>query len=108
MPLNPAFTNRVPRGNLRPLVPPRLAVNRNATVDGVFQGGGALGAAYAGALRVLHDQGIWFARVAGNSAGAITAAMVAVGFTQPEIEWLSSAFGNAAAPRSLTNAGINT
>ena len=53
-------------------------VQQQLQVDGVFEGGGALGAAYIGALRALHDSGLWFARIAGNSAGAITASMVAV------------------------------
>lgn len=76
-------------------------------VDGVFEGGGALGTAYAGGLRALHDNDIWFKRVAGNSAGAITAAMIAVGFTAPEIEWLSSAFRSSPrVPPSLAAVGI--
>lgn len=78
-------------------------------VDGVLEGGGALGTAYTGALRALHDHNIWFARIAGNSAGAITAAMIAVGFTAPEIQWLSSAYAPAPkAPTSLTQVGITT
>jgi hypothetical protein len=76
-------------------------------VDGIFEGGGALGTAYVGALRALHDNGVWFKRVTGNSAGAITAAMVAVGFTAPEIQWLSSAFSDAPeVPDSLSSVGI--
>lgn len=66
-------------------IPPTL-------VDGVFQGGGALGVAYAGALNCLQSHNIWFKSVAGTSAGAITAAMVAAGFTAQEIQWLSSAY----------------
>lgn len=82
-------------------------VQRQLQVDGVFEGGGALGAAYIGALRALHDSGLWFARVAGNSAGAITASMVAAGFTAPEIQWLCSSFPDRPpAPASLQNAGI--
>lgn len=86
-------------------VPRRLRIGTN--VDGVFEGGGALGAAYVGALRALADNNIWFARVAGNSAGAITAAMIAAGFTAPEIQFLSSAFpGAGPAPRSLRRRDI--
>src|SRR6185369_78261 len=59
-------------------------------VDGVFEGGGALGAAYAGALNALAHSNIWFARVAGTSAGSIIAAMIAVGFTAGEVQWLMS------------------
>lgn len=77
-------------------------------VDGVFQGGGSLGTAYVGSLTAIWNNGIWFKRVAGNSAGAITAAMIAAGFTAPEIRWLSSAFPNAPdVPNSLSSVGIN-
>jgi predicted acylesterase/phospholipase RssA len=63
-------------------------------VDGVLEGGAALGAAYLGSLVLLGQNRIWFRRVAGNSAGAITAAMVAAGYRAHEIEWLCSAFPN--------------
>jgi predicted acylesterase/phospholipase RssA len=63
-------------------------------IDGVFEGGGALGAAFSGALRLLEDNFIWFGRVAGTSAGAITAALVAAGYSAREIDWLMSAHGN--------------
>lgn len=76
-------------------------------VDGVFEGGGTLGTAYVGSLRALADNNIWFARVVGNSAGAITAALVAVGFTAAEIQWLSAAFPEAPPiPASLNKLGI--
>jgi predicted acylesterase/phospholipase RssA len=89
-----------------PVVPPQQ-IFPVQPVDGVFEGGGALGTAYVGALRVLEDSQMWFRRVAGNSAGAITAAMVAAGFTAREIEALSSAFGPAGSlPRSLTELGF--
>ena len=80
------------------------------SVDGVFEGGGALGTAYLGGLRALHDNGVWFKRVAGNSAGAITAAMIAVGFTAPEIQWLSSGFSNPPPlnPDTLSSVGITS
>lgn len=48
-------------------------------VKGVFKGGGAKGALYAGALSAVEDHEIWFSEVAGSSAGAITAAFVAAG-----------------------------
>jgi NTE family protein len=53
----------------------------------VFQGGGVKGIAYAGALRVLEETGIraQVTRVAGTSAGAITAALVALGYTAAEL-----------------------
>ena len=42
-------------------------------ITGVFQGGGAKGVAYVGVLEELEREGIWFRKVAGTSAGAITA-----------------------------------
>src|SRR5207247_2100740 len=51
--------------------------------DGVFEGGGVKGIAFAGALAAAEDVlGIreWV-NVAGTSAGAIAAALVAAGFT---------------------------
>jgi len=56
--------------------------------DGIFKGGGVLGAAYSGALLCLAKQGLWFKRVAGNSAGAITASLIATGFNAEEIDFL--------------------
>jgi predicted acylesterase/phospholipase RssA len=83
--------------HLQPRIPGRgtLDLSHRMLVDGVFEGGGALGAAFSGALRVLEDDGVWFARVAGTSAGAITAALIAAGYTAKEIDWLMSAHGNA-------------
>ena len=52
-------------------------------VKGVFKGGGAKGALYAGALDAVQEHEIWFSEVAGSSAGAITAAFVAAG-ARPE------------------------
>lgn len=79
--------NSIDRFKLIPLAP-------NTFVDGVFEGGAALGTAYLGSLRLLEQSRIWFKRVAGNSAGAITASLVAAGYTANEIEWLSSAYPN--------------
>ena len=47
----------------------------------VFEGGGVKGAAYAGSVQVLHDNDLLknVERVAGTSAGSITAALLAVG-----------------------------
>jgi len=53
----------------------------------VFKGGGVLGIAYAGAIQVLEQQNILsnVQRVAGTSAGAITAALVSMRYTSAEI-----------------------
>jgi len=54
--------------------------------DAVFEGGGVKGTAFLGALRCFNDAGIQFRKVAGTSAGAITAAMVAAGFSIEQLE----------------------
>lgn len=53
----------------------------------VFEGGGVKGIAYCGALDILTEKGILknVTRVAGTSAGAITAGLLAVGFENEEI-----------------------
>ena len=53
----------------------------------VFEGGGVKGIAYAGALEVLEAQKILaeIQRVAGTSAGAITAALVALGASSKDV-----------------------
>ncbi len=52
-----------------------------------FKGGGVLGIAYAGAIQVLENQGVLknIERVAGTSAGAITAALVSLNYSAEEI-----------------------
>jgi NTE family protein len=73
------YKNRV-KGRIFPLPP----FNLNTTIpvypfkNLVFRGGGMKGSAYTGALEVLEDQGILeqIKRVAGSSAGAITATLV--------------------------------
>ena len=52
----------------------------------VFEGGGAKGVAYVGALEEMELQNMWFKEVAGTSAGAITASLIAAGYTYPEIK----------------------
>lgn len=53
----------------------------------VMEGGGIKGIAYGGALKELEDRGVMqsIIRVAGTSAGAIQAALVAVGYSADEI-----------------------
>jgi len=51
----------------------------------VFQGGGAAGLVHVGALRALRDLEIRPVGVAGASAGAIVAAMVAAGYAPEEL-----------------------
>lgn len=56
-----------------------------AEFDLVFEGGGAKGVAFAGALEVLEDAGHRAKRRIGTSAGAITAALNAAGYTAREL-----------------------
>lgn len=53
----------------------------------VFEGGGVKGIAYGGALEVLQQMGILegISRVAGTSAGAINATLLALGYTPAEV-----------------------
>ncbi len=53
----------------------------------VFEGGGVKGIAYVGALEVLEKEGILgsIERVAGTSAGAMVAVLVALGYTATEL-----------------------
>ncbi len=57
-------------------------------VDLVFEGGGVKGIGLAGAFRKLEDDGWQAQRVAGTSAGAITAALVAAGYGGQDLERL--------------------
>ncbi len=68
-----AGTGTIPGGN-------RMTKEQRTVVNGVFKGGGAKGAAYAGALRAAVARGIEFKSVAGASAGAITASLIAAGY----------------------------
>jgi NTE family protein len=59
----------------------------------VFKGGGVLGIAYAGALQVIEQTGILqnLQRAAGTSAGAITAALVALRYSAADIKAIVNA-----------------
>lgn len=57
-------------------------------VDLVFEGGGVKGIGLAGAFSYLDEQGFKPERVAGTSAGAITAALVAAGYSSDELQSL--------------------
>jgi NTE family protein len=54
-------------------------------VDLVFEGGGVKGIGLAGAFSVLEERGFEAKNVAGTSAGAITAALVAAGYKADEL-----------------------
>lgn len=61
-------------------------MNNDERVDLVFEGGGVKGIALAGAFAELDGRGFQPQCVAGTSAGAITASLVAAGYTGAEIE----------------------
>ncbi len=58
----------------------------------VFEGGGVKGIAYAGAVKVLEDKGYLteIRRVAGTSAGAITATLLSVGVASQDVAGILS------------------
>lgn len=56
-----------------------------ATFDLVFEGGGAKGSVFVGALEVLIGGGHATGRLVGTSAGAITATLLAAGYTPAEM-----------------------
>ncbi len=70
-------------------------------VDLILAGGGALGIAYCGVLRALHEHGIRPARLVGTSAGSLIASLSAAGYEAPEIEWLIAP-SDAGLPRPET------
>lgn len=53
--------------------------------DAVFEGGGVKGLALTGALDVAEHLGVTWQKVAGTSAGAITACLLAAGYTATEL-----------------------
>ncbi len=59
--------------------------NDGGSVDLVMEGGGVKGIGLVGALAVLEERGFEVQRVAGTSAGAITAALVAAGYSAAEL-----------------------
>lgn len=52
----------------------------------IMKGGGIKGLAYAGAIKVLEKYNYRFNRFVGTSAGAITASLLAVGYSAEELE----------------------
>jgi NTE family protein len=59
--------------------------NREKYVDLVFEGGGVKGIALVGAFSVLEERGCEPQNMAGASAGAIVAALIAAGYTAAEL-----------------------
>ena len=59
---------------------------KNNLADAVFEGGGVKGIALAGAVAVAEEHGYRWSNVAGTSAGAIMAALIAAGYSAREIK----------------------
>ncbi|TSC69231.1 MAG: NTE family protein [Parcubacteria group bacterium Gr01-1014_66] len=57
-------------------------------IDAVFEGGGVKGSGLVGAISVVERLGYRFENVAGTSAGAIVASLIAVGYTARELKAL--------------------
>jgi len=55
-------------------------------IDAVFEGGGVKGIGLVGAVSVIEKEGYKFENLAGTSAGAIVAGLLAVGFNSEEIK----------------------
>lgn len=53
--------------------------------DAIFEGGGVRGISFVGAISCLEENGYEFQRLAGTSAGAVMAALLAVGYTGKEL-----------------------
>ena len=54
-------------------------------VYGIFEGGGAKGLAHVGAVAAAQELGVQFVGVAGASAGAIVASLIAVGYSANQL-----------------------
>ena len=80
----------------------------NLTFDGVFEGGGVKGIALIGSLKRLEEEGVVFGRVAGTSAGAITASLVAAGYKVDELRAIvwNKDFNDFADVRTLFSQGM--
>ncbi|MBN6186035.1 patatin-like phospholipase family protein [Aneurinibacillus sp. BA2021] len=61
-------------------------------MDAVFEGGGVKGIAFVGAIAEFERRGYGFYRVAGTSAGAIIASLVAAGYRADELNELMKNF----------------
>lgn len=60
-------------------------------IDAVFEGGGVKGIGLVGAVAVTQEKGYQFSNVAGTSAGAIVASLVAAGYTAAELKQILDA-----------------
>ncbi|WP_376796552.1 patatin-like phospholipase family protein [Thermogemmatispora sp.] len=72
-------------------LPSRQAQPVPQLVDAVFEGGGMRALAHIGALAVVEEHGYRWHRLAGTSAGAMIAALVAAGYSAAELHAIMTA-----------------
>lgn len=65
--------------------------DENKRLDAVFEGGGVKGTALVGAIAVTERLGYQFVNLAGTSAGAIVAALLAAGYSATELRQVMDA-----------------
>jgi predicted acylesterase/phospholipase RssA len=78
-------------------------------IAGVFEGGGAKGRLYEGALEAMvedSDRPCWFSAVAGSSAGAITAALIAAGLRPKQVSYKAAKGLGALRKPTLLNGSL--
>lgn len=63
-----------------------MTVSQELKADAVFEGGGVKGIGLVGAVAVAEEKGYHWVNVAGTSAGAIVATLLAAGYTAPELK----------------------
>lgn len=63
-----------------------MKAGANLTADAVFEGGGVKGIGLVGAVAVAEERGYHWSNVAGTSAGAIVAALLAAGYNAAELK----------------------
>jgi predicted acylesterase/phospholipase RssA len=72
----------------------------------IFEGGGAKGIAHVGALQAIEDNGLEIVGVAGTSAGALVATLVAIGLEATDIMAPDDPGANILARYGLTPVGL--
>jgi len=72
----------------------------------VFEGGGARGVAHVGALQAVEDNGFTIVGVAGTSAGALVAVLVALGFEAVDIIDPDDPYNNIITALDATPTGL--
>ncbi len=62
-----------------------MKISNNLMADAVFEGGGVKGIGLVGAVAVAEERGYQWVNIAGTSAGAIVAALLAAGYSAVEM-----------------------